>query len=332
MAKEAVKQGLRPVLAGRSAAAVSDLAKELGLEARVFDLKTNDYIVRNLEGVGIVLHCAGPFSSTSEPMLQACLKSKTHYLDITGEIKVFEKIFSQNHALVTRGIAAIPGVGFDIVPTDCLAAKLKENLPNATHLSLALKLFGKMSPGTMKSVLEGIGVSGWIRKDSKLTPVPVASKTKQVCFRDKPEWVTSLPLADVLTAYYSTAIPNIEAYLAVSSTQRLLVKILSRGAVFFQNSFIQALFKKGIDAWVQGPVAAELSKGKVFIWGEVRNSSGQKVEIKMQIPDGYAFTASAALAAVKLALAQPLAPGAWTPSQAFGADFVFGLKGVRLTH
>ena len=136
-ARVATDRRLSPILAGRHAGPVRSLADDLGCESRVFDLRDPAVVATNLQGVAAVLHCAGPFSATSRPMLDACLRAGTHYLDITGEIAVFEDIHSRGREIIEAGIIAIPGVGFDVVPTDCLAAMLKRELPSATHLKLA---------------------------------------------------------------------------------------------------------------------------------------------------------------------------------------------------
>ena len=156
-ARVAADRRLRPILAGRHAAAIRSLADGLGCDARVFDLHDSAVAATNLQGVAAVLHCAGPFSATSKPMLDACLRAGTHYLDITGEIAVFEDIHSRGREIRDAGIVAIPGVGFDVVPTDCLAAMLKRELPSATHLKLAfMARHGKLSPGTAKTMVEGL--------------------------------------------------------------------------------------------------------------------------------------------------------------------------------
>ena len=121
-ARLAKDRHLGPVLAGRHAEPIKQLAHELGCEARVFDLADAASAATHLAGVRAVLHCAGPFSATSRPMLDACLRAGAHYLDITGEIAVFEAIHSRRQEVSDAGIVAIPGVGFDVVPTDCLAA------------------------------------------------------------------------------------------------------------------------------------------------------------------------------------------------------------------
>src|SRR6185295_12866016 len=97
-------RGFTPILAGRSTEQVQPLARELGFESRVFDLADPAVVARNLDGVAAVLHCAGPFSATSRPMLAGCVRARTHYLDITGEIAVFEDIHARGEEFRNAGI------------------------------------------------------------------------------------------------------------------------------------------------------------------------------------------------------------------------------------
>ena len=170
---------LSPVVAGRHGEPIRALADELGFESRVFDLADEAIAAKNLEGIAAVLHCAGPFSATSRPMLAACLRAGTHYLDITGEIAVLEAIHSRKEEIRNAGIVAVPAVGFDVVPTDCLAAMLKRDLPSATHLRLAFKpRYGKLSPGTTKTMFEGLPEGGRIRKEGTIIKVPLRTRSK----------------------------------------------------------------------------------------------------------------------------------------------------------
>lgn len=160
IAREAVSRGLKPVLAGRTAAQVEQLAASLGLDARVFDLGNTAAISRGIEGMGLVLHCAGPFSATAVPMMAACVATHARYLDITGEISVFEHARTLDAAARAAGIAVCSGVGFDVIPTDCVAAALKAALPDATHLALGFDSRSGFSPGTPKTSVEGLAQGG----------------------------------------------------------------------------------------------------------------------------------------------------------------------------
>ena len=177
IAREAVKRDLRPVLAGRTAAKVEQLASNLGLQGRVFDLGNAAATSKSVEGMGLVLHCAGPFSATAAPMMAVCLATRAHYLDITGEISVFEHARTLGAAARAAGIVICSGVGFDVIPTDCVAAALKAALPDATHLALGFDSRSGFSPGTAKTSVEGLAQGGKVRQDGRIISVPLAYKT-----------------------------------------------------------------------------------------------------------------------------------------------------------
>ena len=125
IAREAVERGLKPILAGRSQNKVEPLAKELDLTCRTFSLEDKKSLDYTLKEVEFVIHCAGPFSLTADQMVNGCLRTNTHYLDITGEIAVFEAMAARNKAAKEAGIMVMPGVGFDVVPSDSLVCHLK---------------------------------------------------------------------------------------------------------------------------------------------------------------------------------------------------------------
>ena len=181
-ATESVRRGMRPILGGRNEAAIAQLAEELGLEFRVFTLDDPNQVRQAINGLKLVLHCAGPFSISSQPMISACLAEGVHYLDITGEISVFANAHQQDEQARHADVVLLPGAGFDVVPSDCLAASLVDALPAATKLQLAFEVAGGPSPGTAKTSIEGLGKGGWIRRDGKLKKVPLAWKTRTIPF------------------------------------------------------------------------------------------------------------------------------------------------------
>lgn len=212
IARETVRQGLKPTLAGRNKAKVEALAQELGLDYKAFGLDNVDAVAEQLQGFELVMHCAGPFSATSKPMMEACIKAGAHYLDITGEIAVFELAQSLNSQAEKADIVLCPGVGFDVIPTDCVAAALKEALPDATHLALGFDSRTGVSPGTAKTSTEGMAEGGKIRKNGKITTVPLAHYVRTIDFGDGKKSAMSVPWGDVSTAFYTTGIPNIEVF------------------------------------------------------------------------------------------------------------------------
>jgi short subunit dehydrogenase-like uncharacterized protein len=330
-AREAVRKGLTPILAGRNAEAVGRLAGELGLQSRAFSLGDAQGTAAELYGVKAVLHCAGPFLHTSAPMVAACLATGAHYLDITGEIPVFERILSQGEAARRAGVALLPGVGFDVVPSDCLAARLARALPGAAELVLAFyNEGGGFSPGTLKTMIESLPHAGAIRKDGRIVPVPVAWDAREIDFggRAGKRWTMTIPWGDVSTAYHSTGIPNIRVY---SGTPPAAIRRMKRLAPFLPLAGwgpVKRLAQKWVEKKVTGPSEQMRETGRVYLWGEAKDAAGRTVTSTIETPEGYHFTAVSAVESVVRLLAGRVQPGAWTPSKAFGADFVTELPGV----
>jgi short subunit dehydrogenase-like uncharacterized protein len=315
IAREAVRRGHRPLLAGRDAAKTEALAKELGLPYRVFELAQPD-----LSGVKLVVHTAGPFIHTSAPMVQACLAAGVHYLDITGEIAVFEAVLRRDAEARQRGVLLLPGVGFDVVPTDCLAASLKERLPDATELWLAFSSTGGTSRGTLKTMIEGAGLGSAIRKDGKITRVPQAWDVREIPYPSGPRISMTIPWGDIATAYRTTGIPNIRVY---SSQSRKGLKMIRRVRPLLPILRWKPVLKLALRYADKhrGPTPEQRAKAKVELWGRVVNAKGEEVTLTNVVEEGYTFTAKSSVAAVERVLAGSFS-GATTPALAFGANFV----------
>jgi short subunit dehydrogenase-like uncharacterized protein len=330
VAEEAKRRGLTPVLAGRSES-VEAVAGELGLAARVFPLTDPRSLAANLADMTAVLHCAGPFVRTSRPLVEACLASGTHYLDITGEIQVFEAVLGRDAAARQAGVALLPGVGFDVVPSDCLAARLAAAMPGAVELELAFAADGgSWSAGTLKTMIEGLPHLGAVRRDGRIVPVPAAFDDKTIELSCGRRRVVTIPWGDVSTAFHSTGIPNIRVYTAMPprDIQRLrrlrwLLPVAGLGPV-------KRLLQGMVERRVSGPDEATRGRARMCLWGRVADADGASLSATAETPEGYAFTALAAVECVSRLLAGGIAAGAHTPSQAFGADLAGDIPGVVL--
>lgn len=328
LAREAARRGLRPILAGRNAAALAALAHELGLEHRTFSLENSSGIDTCMSGVGVVLHCAGPFAHTSRAMADACLRARAHYLDITGEEKVFEELARRDAEARTAGVMLLPGVGFDVVPSDCLAAHLKRRLPSATRLALGFQSGLQMSRGTALTVIESLPEGGLVRQGGVLKRVPAAWKTRRIDFGNGPVWAMTIPWGDVVTAYHSTGIPDIEVYLAAPCLTRVAARLSRPFGGLLGSRLVQSWLKRRIHAGPAGPTDEERHRGLTLVWGEAADAEGRTAVSRLRGPDGYAWTVRAALAVVSRVLEGTAPPGFQTPSRVFGPDFGIDLDGV----
>jgi short subunit dehydrogenase-like uncharacterized protein len=328
IARAAAARGAKPLLGGRSRASLEPLARELGCELRVFALDDAKAIDAGVAGVSVVLHCAGPFSRTALPMAEACLRGKLHYLDITGEIPVFESLHSRSSDAKSVGVMLLPGAGFDVVPSDCLAAHLKRRLPSATRLRLAFVSGGGLSRGTATTMIENIAKGGLIRRDGALTRVPSAWRTRRFDFGRGPRACVTIPWGDVSTAFYSTGIPNVEVYTAVPWTLRAGMKLSRPFARLLASGPVQRFLLGRVRSGAPGPSAETRARSRAVLLGEVTDESGGRAAARLRTPDGYTLTVLTALAIVERVLRGDAPSGFQTPALAYGPDFVLGLEGV----
>ncbi len=329
IARRCKEIGITPVLGGRNAETVKKLADELGFKSHIFSCTKADDVARELKNYALVLHCAGPFIYTSPIMTDACAQSGCSYLDITGEIAVLDSLLQQNERFKKAGIVVIPGVGFDVVPTDCVAAKLKTMLPSATHLVLGFQATGRPSRGTMTTMVDKMDAGSCRRVGGKLQKTSLGSRVKNVRFLEKEKLCVGIPWGDVASAYYTTGIGNIEVFSTSTPTMLGVVRVMGRMRPLLAFPPLKAVIKKFLGASGVGPSPEVRATTFCRIWGEVSDGVGNKKEMRLQTPNGYDLTVESSLYAVKAVLSGKVEPGAWTPSKAFGAEFVMGLPGVK---
>ncbi len=330
MLDEAVRRGLNVIVAGRSAAPIEALAARYGLASRVFDLNDASALDAALEDVSVIALAAGPFSQTSRRVVDACLRTQTHYVDITGELEVFEACFQRTAEAASRGVVLLPGAGFDVVPTDCMAATLAAALPDATHLELAFAGGAGSSRGTTLTMIEGLPNGGAERVDGRIVTTPAASRSRTVAFRDKPRHVVSIPWGDVSTAYYSTGIPNIVTYMALPKGPARGLRMLGKAGPLLGAAPVQRALKELVGRTMDGPDDAARARARSQVWGLATNAAGKRVEGTLVAPEGYTLTARTSIDAARRLATEAIAPGTKTPSMAFGAGFMGSFDGCDL--
>jgi short subunit dehydrogenase-like uncharacterized protein len=332
IAVEAKRRGLKPVLAGRSADPIQTLAVELGLPVKIFVLNDVAPLNAALSDIAIVANCAGPFTATSGPMIDASLKNRIHYLDITGEIEVFLAAQRRDADAKSAGVVVCPGVGFDVIPTDCIAAVLKEALPDATHLTLAFDAGGPMSPGTARTMAESLRFGqrgGRIRRNGLIEEVPLAHSWRRVDFDGGSSPAIAIAWGDIATAWFSTGIPNIETYVKVPFAVAMTGPALNWVRPLLASSLGQAVLQQ-LAKRSPGPSEEELRTGRSRLWGEVRNPSGVRRTARLEAASGYRLTVDGTLMAVQFLLKNAPLGGYYTPSMLMGLRCVEQLPGSTL--
>jgi short subunit dehydrogenase-like uncharacterized protein len=332
-AEEAVKQGHKPILAGRSETRLKPLAERLGLEYSAFSLDSVGSVIAALKraNVELVLHNAGPFIETGDVMIQACLETRAHYLDITGEIGVLQNAYAHHQQALDKGILIMPGVGFDVIPSDCLLKYVADQVPDATHLELVLcpTEGAQMTSGTIKSGLEQIRILGnVVRRDGKLVRVPFGKDTRSFRVMNGEMVGIQSMWGDVETGYRTTGIPNITVYWIYPDGIIRQLKFLYLIRPLLNVGFVRNFLRRQIEQQNPGPTPEQRQTDRMYLYAKAHNAAGEMAEAWLETCEGYRFTSIASLKVVEQVLDGNYA-GALTPASAFGADFVLDIEGTE---
>ncbi|HIE62393.1 MAG TPA: saccharopine dehydrogenase, partial [Microbacterium sp.] len=291
VAAEADACGLDVVLAGRDAETLKAVAEPFAFETRTLLLEDGPRLRAALEDFSVVLHIAGPFSTTARPMVDACLATGTHYLDVTGEIDVFEAIARRDAEARAAGVLLLPGVGASVVPSDCLAVHTTSRVEEPTHLRIAIAgMGGGVSRGTARTLVESLGDGLRIRRDGILQRQASGSLERRFDFGAGPTRGIAMPWGDVATAFHSTGIPNIEVYFILSGGVPRMIKASRLATPLLRTPALQRFLKRRIDGMREGPTAAEREGTRTFLLAEVEGAGGETARSLLETPSGYALT------------------------------------------
>jgi short subunit dehydrogenase-like uncharacterized protein len=299
IAAHARDRGHRPLLAGRGAQPVTELAGRLDLPHQVLGLDDPAVLDAALADVNLVLNAAGPFLRTAAPLAEACLRTGTHYLDIGNELQVFTALYDLHDRARQAGVAVIPGTGFGVVATNCLARYVSDQVGGAQHLDVAARgAAAAQGPGIAASIRENLPNGGWIRQAGRLRPQPLGSGITTITLPDGPCAVLPFPTGDLEAAFRATSAPDITAYSPVPAEPHASA--------------------------VPGPRAH-----RSFGWARATGPGGD-AQAWLQAGESYAFTAAASIRAVEETLARSLR-GALSPAEAFGPGFILTIPGTTRT-
>lgn len=327
--EEALRRGHRPTLSGRSAEKLEPLGRRYALPIAPVSLEDTAALRKVVEEHRLVLHAAGPFIHTAEPMRRACLSVGAHYLDITGEIPVFEDSFAADREARERGVVVMSGVGFDVVPTDCLARYVAEKVKDPKTLDIGISALGSTSAGTMKSSVESLARGGRVRRDGMLIPWPIGKGARRLRFTYAERSAVPIPWGDLVTAFHTTGIPNITTYMTFPKRQVQVMSLAGRAfPLLLRPAPVRRLVNALIDRKVEGPDEQTRRRSRSYVYARAESANGEAAEAWLETIEGYHLTAITSVLAVERTLGSELR-GALTPARAFGADFVLEVPDTK---
>ncbi|SNT34789.1 Uncharacterized conserved protein [Ekhidna lutea] len=327
--EECLKNGIKPIIAGRDAEKTMTYAKKHELEYDVFEVSDRKKLENWLKRGEVVVHCAGPFIHTAKSMVQGCLATNTHYLDITGEFQVFDLIKEYGEKAKEKGIMLLPGTGFDVVPSDCLAKHLHNKMPNATDLKLAfVSKGGKLSRGTAKTMIENLGEPQTLRRGGDYEGIPMGKSAIEIDYGPFKQISMGISWGDVSTAYFSTGIPNIEVFSGTTEQQLSKVKRALRLSFMLRSRTIKNFLMRQMDKRSDGPEEERRKESVMYLWGKISNGVTSE-EARLKTPNGYTLTAASTVLIAQKILNGNFTIGFQTPSIAYGEKLILEIEGCE---
>jgi short subunit dehydrogenase-like uncharacterized protein len=329
ISKLASEYGITPVLAGRNESKLKPLAESLGYDYVVLSLENNhDNLVKVLKHFEIVLHIAGPYTFTGEPMLDAVVEAGTHYVDLTGENHVIQQQLDRHEEFKAANIMVMPSVGYDVVPTDCLNVYVANQIDNPTNLTVVINgnytaaEGASVSRGTMKSGLEVMGRPLLMRQKGEMVEVSALKVIHRV-EGGQEQTLVQIPWADMMTSYVSTGVPTIEVF---QLQQGELPGWLPRMA---QSDFGRRILGWLIDKFApEGPPPGALETRQTRIVSTATNDAGESASAAMITPESYLFTFHSTLIVAKRVIDGHWESGFQTVGKVYGPDLALEVPGV----
>ena len=344
--QELVDAGAEFVLGGRNAEKLASLSRDLGQGAptRAASVDDPESLRALLDGVDVLINCAGPFTLAGEPVVRAAVDAGVHYVDSTGEQPFIRMVFDRyGPAAERKGIVLVPACGFDYVPGDCIARLAARGHEPLDELLLAywVKDFG-MTRGTMRSAIEmlkpGQGVE--YRDGDWQT---ASTNVFRASFEFPPpigrEPVGFYPAGEPITVPRHTDVRNVRAVLSTRAAfpdplLPLAPYLVPLTAHAFRGP-LPALLGRAIDKLPEGPPEDERRAVEWAVVAQGHDSNGVGVRAAVRGRDVYGLTARALVwAARQIEAGDHHGEGALGPAAAFDPEEMLGALtdfGVRWT-
>lgn len=139
---ELLERGWIPVLSGRDARKLAALGDAFpGLERRQASVEEPASLDRALDGAMGVINCAGPFLDSAAPMIEAALRARIHYLDVSAEQQAVLEVFERfSDAAKAAAVTVMPAMAFYGGLADLLVTAALGDWPDADAIDIAVAL------------------------------------------------------------------------------------------------------------------------------------------------------------------------------------------------
>ncbi|KEG15350.1 saccharopine dehydrogenase [Trypanosoma grayi] len=331
-------------IAGRSEAKLSKLRSELDVNVSILAADFSD--PSSLDNVcsrtSVLISCAGPFTQVGMPVVEACVRCGTHYVDSTGEYNFVREVIGRFHEEATKkGVAVVSCCAFDSVPSDLGNYAVHQGL--GAHVK-EVKAFYRLSSsgvsgGTARSVLAVRDACGPEDMDPyclvpRNAPHPSAAPTQRGVWYDASEKKLTGPF--VMAATNERVVRRTNALLGYDSTyaeamEGTLWSVV--GAAFIKYvslavTSVAFLRRYAAEHWLPPAGSGPTKEQKELSWYKCDfigiDAAGKRLRRVCVSDKRDMYTASGvyigecALSALEMAKNGTLTAGVLTPMTAFG--------------
>ena len=345
--------GLKWAIAGRNRAKLEALNPKVPLFAA--DSSDHHGIDQIVARTRVILSTAGPFALYGTPLVDACVRFQTHYVDITGETPWVRMLIDRYHEkAASEGTRIIPFCGFDSVPSDLGALLISQSLgPETREVKAYFKMRGGFNGGTLATMLNMYesGTDKTADDPFLLSPSRVPSDlekdpTKETYDTDAQSWVTPFLMSKINTRVVrrSCALRGIDfAYQEYtkfdgSLAGPLALAVAAGGSLFghaMESPTMRRLFRTVSPAPGQGPSQHTMDNGwfRCELLGKASGGRTARAVVSDQGDPGNRVTVKC-LCESALAVALDSLPdraGVLTPSTGIGEALITRLRARGMT-
>lgn len=334
-ARALLEHGSRPVLAGRNAAALAELAAELGgeLETATADVADPSSVRALLASGDVMLTTVGPFTRWGDPAIEAAIEAGAGYIDSTGEPPFIRRVFERyGRRGATVGVPLLTAMGYDWVPGNLAAALALSEAGNAA-VEVEVGYFltgggGGFSGGTMASTIAVMLEPGFAWRGGRLRTEANGSRlrTFEVGGRERQAISASSSEHFAIPAQFPR-VREVDAYLGWFGSRSRQLQIGSKAlSVLTRVPGVKAGLGAALGRFAKGstggPSEEERAASGSHILAVARNSADRTLsEVRLEGVNGYTFTAAMlAWAAIETLAGRIEGSGALGPAQAFGIE------------
>ncbi|HEY0935302.1 MAG TPA: hypothetical protein VGD91_16355 [Trebonia sp.] len=342
IAAELISRGVTPVLVGRDAERLRAAAAQAG-QGRTVTAGSVESAAAEIrrQRPAVVINTVGPFSTTADPVVRACLP-ESHYVDLANDVAAVLATLGLDKAAADAGRTVVTGGGFGVTASESVVVRLCEGRPVPARVRVDMipsleteeGVIGEALAGTILDGLPGVEGGGRFAgrrySGGHLVAARIGGDVAHLTLPDGGEVTTaSIPLGELVAAQRASGAPSVVAASSETPSSPAARALLPLATVLLNAGPVRN-FAKGRLARVK---LKARERPRPHSWGHARVewADGTTAEGWLRVGEAQAFTGAVPAEVTRRLLAGAGRPGAFTPAALFGLALALACGGEYVT-